>query len=54
MSSKGCCPGCCPFIQGDQPAWYVFDLFDNQPIRSWRYQSDPDQTRRALVAPQSC
>jgi hypothetical protein len=29
-----------PFIQDGQPAWYVFDLFDSQPIRSWRYQSD--------------
>ena len=43
-----------PFVQDNQPAWYVFDLFDSQPIRSWRYQSDPDQTRRALPAPQSC
>ena len=42
------------FIQDNQSAWYVFDLFDSQPIRSWRYQSDPDQTRRALTAPQSC
>jgi hypothetical protein len=43
-----------PFIQDDQWAWYVFHLFDSQPIRSWRYQSDPDETRRALTAPQSC
>ena len=43
-----------PFIQDDHPAWYVFDLFDSRPIRSWRYQSDPDQTRRALTAPQVC
>ena len=35
-----------PFVQDDQPAWYVFDLFDSQPIRSWRYQSDPDETRQ--------
>ena len=41
-----------PFVHDDQPAWYVFDLFDSQPIRSWRYQSDPDETRRALTAPQ--
>jgi hypothetical protein len=40
-----------PFVHDDQPAWYVFDLFDSQPIRSWRYQSDPDETRRALTAP---
>jgi hypothetical protein len=43
-----------PFVQGDQLAWYVFDPSDSQPIRSWRYESDPDQTRRALTAPQSC
>ena len=41
-----------PFVRDDQPAWYVFDLFDSQPIRSWRYQSDPDETCRALTAPQ--
>ena len=43
-----------PFVQDDQPAWYVFDLFDSQPIRSWRYRSDPEATRRPLAAPQSC
>jgi len=41
-----------PFVHNDQPAWYVFDLFDSQPIRSWRYQSDPDETRRELTAPE--
>ena len=41
-----------PFVHDDRPAWYVFDLFDSQPIRSWRYQSDPDETRRPLPAPQ--
>lgn len=40
-----------PFVHDDQPAWYVFDLFDSQPIRAWRYQSDPNETRRALTAP---
>jgi hypothetical protein len=40
-----------PFVQDHQLAWYVFDLFDSQPIRSWRYHSDPDETRRALTAP---
>jgi hypothetical protein len=43
-----------PFIQDNQSAWYVFDLFDSQPIRSWRYQSDPHETRRALAALQIC
>jgi hypothetical protein len=41
-----------PFVHDDQRAWYVFDLFDSQPIRFWRYESDPDETRRALTAPQ--
>jgi hypothetical protein len=40
-----------PFVRDDQPAFYVFDLFDSQPIHSWRYQSDPDETRRELTAP---
>jgi hypothetical protein len=43
-----------PFLQGNQLAWYVFDLFDSPPIRSWRYRSDPEATRRPLTAPQSC
>lgn len=41
-----------PFVHDDQLAWYIFDLFDSQPIRSWRYQSDPDETRRKLTAAQ--
>jgi hypothetical protein len=41
-----------PFVRDDQLAWYVFDPSDSQPIRSWRYHSDPDRTRRELTAPQ--
>ena len=41
-----------PFAHDDQLAWYIFDLFDNEPIRSWRFQSDPDETRRKLTAAQ--
>lgn len=41
-----------PFVHDDQLAWYVFDLFDHQPIRAWRYQSDPEETRRKLTAAQ--
>lgn len=41
-----------PFVHDEQLAWYVFDLFDAQPIRSWRYQSDPDETRRKLTGAQ--
>src|SRR5262245_14733312 len=40
-----------PFVHNDKPAWYLFELFDSQPIRSWRYQSDREETRRPLTAP---
>jgi hypothetical protein len=40
-----------PFVHDDQSAWYIFDLFDSQPIRWWRYQGDPEHTRRSLTAP---
>ncbi len=41
-----------PFIHDEQLAWYVFDLFDSTPFRSWRYQSDPEETRRPLTSGQ--
>jgi len=39
-----------PFIHNDQLAWYVFDLFDPQPFRFWRFQTDPEDTRRPVTA----
>jgi hypothetical protein len=39
-----------PFVQDEQLAWYIFDLFDAHYFRSWRYQSDPEETRRKLTA----
>lgn len=41
-----------PFVYNDQLAWYIFDLFDTQPLRFWRYQSDPEETRRPITAMQ--
>jgi hypothetical protein len=41
-----------PFIQDEQLAWYIFDLFDNKHFRFWRYQSDPEETRRPITAQQ--
>lgn len=38
-----------PFVQDDQLAWYVFDLFDTNHYRFWRFQSDPESTRRRLT-----
>ena len=38
-----------PFVHNEQLAWYIFDLHDPQPFRFWRYQSDPDDTRRPVT-----
>jgi hypothetical protein len=37
-----------PFVQDDQLAWYIFDLFDTDPLRFWRFHSDPLEMRRPL------
>jgi hypothetical protein len=41
-----------PFVQDEQLAWYIFDLYDSPHLRSWRYQSDPEETRRPITAAQ--
>jgi len=41
-----------PFVQEEQLAWFIFDLFDNKPFRFWRFQSDPDDTRRPITPTQ--
>lgn len=38
-----------PFMQENQLAWFVYDMFDEQPLRAWRYHSDSLETRRPLV-----
>jgi hypothetical protein len=38
-----------PFVHENQLAWFVFDLFDSEPLRFWRYQSDPLDTRRPVT-----
>ncbi len=38
-----------PFVHDNQLAWFVFDIFDGEPIRAWRYQTDPLETRRPLA-----
>lgn len=42
-----------PFTHEKRLAWFVFDLFDTNPLRWWRYQDDPDDFRRPLTAAQS-
>lgn len=38
-----------PFVHDNQLAWYVFDLFDDEPFRFWRYHSDPLEKRRPIA-----
>jgi Uncharacterized conserved protein (DUF2203) len=38
-----------PFVHDEQLAWYIFDLFDNKPLRFWRYQNDSEETRRPVA-----
>jgi hypothetical protein len=37
-----------PFVHDDQLAWYVYDLFEPDPLRFWRYHTDPLPTRRPI------
>jgi len=39
-----------PFVHQEQLAWYIFDLFDPKPFRFWRFQTDPEDTRRPITA----
>jgi hypothetical protein len=39
-----------PFVHQEQLAWYIFDLFDAKPFRFWRFQTDPEDTRRPITA----
>ena len=41
-----------PFVHDEQLAWYIFDLHDGTPFRFWRFQSDPDDTRRPITSKQ--
>jgi hypothetical protein len=37
-----------PFGNGDELAWYVFDLFSSQCLEAWRFHGDPLEMRRPL------
>jgi hypothetical protein len=41
-----------PFVYSEQLAWFIFDLFDPKPFRFWRFQSDPEETRRPVTSMQ--
>ncbi len=37
-----------PFVQDEKLAWFIFDLFDPEPLRFWRFQEDSLETRRPV------
>jgi hypothetical protein len=37
-----------PFAHDEQLAWYVYDAFDPEPLRFWRYDNDSLDTRRPI------
>jgi hypothetical protein len=37
-----------PFVHDGQLAWFVYELFDPEPYRFWRFHSDPLHTRRPI------
>lgn len=39
-----------PFVHDNQLAWFVFDLFDADPMQTWRYHEDPIEMRRPIAA----
>src|SRR5438552_4778926 len=36
------------FVYENQLAWFIFDLFDSEPYRYWRFHNDPLDTRRSI------
>jgi len=38
-----------PFRQGDELAWFVFDLFSDDGVESWRFHADPFEKRRSMA-----
>src|SRR5262249_26844134 len=37
-----------PFVHQKRLAWFLFDLFDTEPLHFWRYQDDEASIRRPL------
>jgi hypothetical protein len=37
-----------PFVNEDQLAWFIFDRFDQDQIRFWRYHLDPVDVKHPL------
>jgi hypothetical protein len=39
-----------PFKHKNKLAWFLYDLFEEQPLRYWRYQDDPVDTHRPVAS----
>jgi hypothetical protein len=37
-----------PFLTRQQLAWFIYDLFAEEPLRHWRFHTDPPGTRRPI------
>jgi hypothetical protein len=37
-----------PFDHEQQLAWFIYDLYADEPIRHWRFHVDPPETRRPI------
>jgi hypothetical protein len=37
-----------PFQKEEQLAWFVFDLFDSDELKAWRFHEDPLEMRRPI------
>ena len=40
--------GVIPFVHDERLAWLIYDLFDNEEYRQWRYHDDPPEKRRPI------
>lgn len=38
-----------PFVHDDHLAWFVYDLFDSNPLLFWQLEGDPQDTRRPIA-----
>jgi hypothetical protein len=38
-----------PFIEEEQLAWFILELYHEDHVVGWRYQTDPLDTRRAIL-----
>ena len=37
-----------PFKKEEELAWFVFDLFDKEDLKTWRFHQDPLEMRRPI------